>query len=66
MTTLDEIESAIQELSPEDLRELRRWFAEFDSDAWDRQIGADIKAGKLDAVAARAQAENAAGGTRKL
>jgi len=36
MSTIPEIEQAIERLSPEELRSLREWFAEYDSAAWDR------------------------------
>jgi hypothetical protein len=49
------IEEAVQSLAATDLAEFRRWFAEFDSAAWDRQIEADIVSGKLDALIAEAE-----------
>lgn len=57
MTKVERLEQQIKLLSPEDLGELRRWFLEWDSDEWDRQIEGDAKAGKLDALAAAALAE---------
>jgi hypothetical protein len=48
VNTLPEIERAISQLSVQDLAKFRRWFAEFDADAWDRQIEADVAAGRLD------------------
>ena len=41
------IEEAVQSLQPTDLAEFRRWFIEFDSAAWDRQVEADIASGRL-------------------
>ena len=49
------IEEAVQSLQPSDLAEFRRWFIEFDSAAWDRQIETDIGSGKLDALLAEAE-----------
>jgi hypothetical protein len=49
--TLNELENAIAGLSSSELAQFRIWFAEYDGDAWDQQIEADIKAGKLDAMA---------------
>lgn len=43
-----EIEQAVRQLSSEDLAKFRAWFADFDAAAWDRQLEADVKAGKLD------------------
>ena len=51
MSTVQEIEQALRELSPHELANFRAWFAEFDAAAWDRQFEQDVAAGKLDAVA---------------
>ena len=48
MSTVEEIEAAIQQLSPDDMAAFRAWYAEFDAAAWDRQIAADDAAGRLD------------------
>jgi len=48
MSTVEEIEVAIQRLAPADRAAFRAWFAEFDAAEWDRQIAADEAAGKLD------------------
>ncbi len=63
---MESIESQIQELSPEELATLREWFASFDAEAWDRQFEADVKAGKLDALAERALRDHLAGRSTKL
>ena len=54
MSTVTEIEQAIQSLPPDQLAKFRQWFAEFDAAQWDRQIEADGAAGKLDALAEEA------------
>ncbi len=51
MSTVAEIEAAVRKLSREDLRAFRRWFDDFDAEAWDRQFEEDVKAGRLDALA---------------
>jgi len=51
---------------PEELSELRNWFVEFDSDAWDEDIEADPAAGKLDALAAEALAEYETGKAKEI
>jgi hypothetical protein len=51
MSTIRDIEKAVRELTPEELTEFRRWFAEFDAAAWDAQLEADSRAGRLDALA---------------
>jgi hypothetical protein len=48
MSTIEEIENAIKNLSPNDLAEFRRWYVAFDSDTWDDEIRRDAESGKLD------------------
>ena len=66
MSTVQEIQAAIQELGPEEKRQLEDWFAEVQADAWDTQIEEDIKAGRLDHLIAQAEADIAAGRTKPL
>jgi hypothetical protein len=54
MSTVPEIERAIQQLPPDELARLRAWFAEFDAARWDEQFEADVAAGRLDALAEEA------------
>jgi hypothetical protein len=51
MSTISEIESAVQKLSRSDLAAFREWFLGFDAEAWDRQFEEDVNAGRLDALA---------------
>jgi hypothetical protein len=55
MSTVHEIEEAIQQLSPEDRAALRAWLAELDAAEWDRQLEADVAAGRLDWLADEAR-----------
>ena len=48
MTTIEEIEKAVAELTPEQLAKFRAWFDEFQARMFDEQIERDAKAGKLD------------------
>ena len=66
MGKVENIENQIQELSPEELVTLREWFAEYDAEIWDRQFEADVKAGKLGALAERALRDHLAGRYSKL
>jgi hypothetical protein len=66
MGKVEEIERAIEALSPEELAQLRAWFLEFDWAAWDRQLAADVEAGKLDRFAQAARRDHAAGKTTPL
>ncbi len=54
MGKIEALENEVRHLSPDELAEFRQWFLAFDAEAWDRQIEADAKAGKLDALAAQA------------
>lgn len=54
MSTIAEIEQAIERLRPDELAKLREWFAQFDAAQWDRQFERDAKSGRLDALAAEA------------
>ena len=51
MSTVEEIQDALRHLSTEDLAAFREWFAEFDAGLWDRQLEADVAAGRLDRLA---------------
>lgn len=54
MRNAKSIEKAVEALPPSELAEFRRWFAEFDAAAWDKQIEQDAASGKLDRLAAEA------------
>lgn len=66
MSKLEIIEGQIKELSREELAQLREWLAGFDAEVWDRQFEADVKAGKLDALAENALRDHLAGRSTKL
>ena len=66
MTTVKEIASAIAHLPPEELARFRAWFDEFDAQAWDKKIEADVQAGKLDELADQAIEDHQAGRCTEL
>ncbi len=66
MSKVENIESQIKDLSPEELTAFRKWFTKFDAEVWDQQFSADVKAGKLDSLAERALRDHAAGRSTKL
>ena len=66
MSRLSDLERQIQGLSADELASFRRWFAEFDAAAWDRQFEGDVEAGKLDALGERARQAHAAGKSSKV
>lgn len=61
MMTLEQIESAILQLPPDELEKLMKWFADLDYQRWDEQLEKDVADGKLEALAAEAIAEFEAG-----
>lgn len=75
--SVQELETVIAQLPPTDLAELAHWLQEFqagqetqaqeqEADAWDQQIAADAKAGRLDALLARAKEQVQAGQYRQI
>ena len=46
--SLEELESAVAKLTPQELTRFSKWFATFAADAWDRQIDDDVRAGRLE------------------
>ena len=66
MSTLEEIEEAIAQLSEAELAVLREWFEKLDAEHWDQQFDRDVHSGKLDTLAQRALADFRAGNSKEL
>lgn len=66
MSKIEAIEQQIEKLTPDELAAFRSWYAAFDAEAWDRQFEADVKAGKLDALADKALRAHTSGQSTKL
>jgi len=66
MTKMEQIERQIRGLTRAELAALRVWFQKYDADAWDRQIEADVHAGKLDKLAETALQQHKAGHSKQL
>jgi len=64
--SVEELEIGVSRLSPEELARFSDWFEEFIADEWDRQIEADILAGRLDAAGKRADDDFEAGRCTRL
>ena len=67
--SVEELKEIVTRLSPGERAGLAAWvetYPEPESDAWDRQIEADAKVGKLDGRAEETIAEHEAGRTRPL
>ncbi len=48
--SIEQIEQAIEKFSRDELAAFRKWFLEFDQEAWDKEIEQDIAAGRFEAV----------------
>ena len=61
MSTLQQIEEAVERLSTQERAAFRTWYVEFDADEWDRQLEEDVASGRLDWLAEEARADHRAG-----
>jgi len=59
--SLEDLESAVSRLSATEFARFREWFDDFAADQWDRQIEADIVAGRFDAAGRKADQDFEAG-----
>jgi hypothetical protein len=66
MLTLEQIESAILQLPPDEFEKLLEWFSDLDYQRWDEQLEKDIAEGKLEALAQEAIADFEAGHRRTI
>ncbi len=66
MSTVDEITSAIQRLSADEVARVQAWLVEYAERLWDEQIERDERDGRLDALIDGALEERRAGRTRPL
>jgi hypothetical protein len=66
MGKVKDLENQIQQLTPAELAAFRKRFMKFDADNWDREFEADVRAGKLDALANRALRDHHSGRSTKL
>ena len=66
MTTTEEIEKAVERLTPSELAQFRAWYEAFDAAQFDAAIERDAHAGRLDALADEALAAHRAGRSREL
>ena len=61
MSTVFEIENAVERFSRNDLTAFRDWFLGFNTAAWDKQFEEDVAVGRLDALADEASGTCAKG-----
>ncbi len=66
MLDVEDIKVALVQLPMPELLDFRSWFRQFEAGLWDKQIEADVSAGKLDWLAAEALADFDAGRCTEL
>ncbi len=66
MTKIEKLAQDIRKLNSEELSAFRKWFEEYEAEAWDRQIEQDARSGKLDKLAEEALAEHRQGRSKGL
>jgi hypothetical protein len=66
MSTIEEIEKAVENLAPQELERFRGWFDNFDSARFDEKFERDVQSGRLDELAKQALAAHRDGGSREL
>jgi hypothetical protein len=66
MTTVEDIEKAIEKLGAREFDRLRAWFDEYQAARFDEKIERDARAGKLDRLAEQAVADFRKGHAREL
>ncbi len=66
MVKVKDIESAIENLSKDDLSEFRTWYEEFDAKVWDIRFDEDASSGRLDTVAEQALSDYKHGKCKKI
>lgn len=64
MSTVEEIEQAIEQLPPREQTRLTAWLLKRDREKWDRQMNKDAAAGRLDFLFEEAEVERKAGKLR--
>ncbi len=64
--TVKELETAVTQLSNQDLAEFTAWLENYHAQMWDKQIEEDLEAGRLDRLIAEANEEYNAGHSQPL
>jgi hypothetical protein len=66
MSTIEQAESSVSQLSAAELRQFRAWFEAFDAELWDQQFTDDATSGRLDGLADQAIRDFKAGRCTEL
>ena len=61
MNKIESIEREVRQLTTNELAGFRKWFQEFDAEAWDAQIERDVKVGGLEKLSRRSLKDHKAG-----
>lgn len=64
--SVQELEAEVARLSQADMKAFAQWFDEFRADAWDREIEADVKAGRFDKIMSKVDENFEAGRCKPL
>ena len=62
----EQMQDAIEQLTPEDLAQLSKWLNNYVARSWDREIESDLDAGRLDSVLAEVDNDCRAGLAKPL
>ena len=66
MSTVEDVERAIESMTPEDQARIHQWLNDRFEDDWDQQIEQDIRKGKLDELASAAIEAHRQGRTKRF
>ena len=66
MNKIENIENDVRSLTAAELAAFRKWFLEFDADAWDRQLERDNASGKLADLAKESLSDHNSGKSTEL
>ena len=66
MNKIENIEKEVRSLTEAELATFRKWFIEFDADAWDRQLERDSASGKLAELAMKSLSDHKSGKSTDL
>jgi hypothetical protein len=66
MNKIENIENEVRSLTDVELATFRKWFVEFDADAWDRQLERDSASGKLAELAKKSLSDHKSGKSTEL
>jgi len=66
MNKIENIENEVRNLSAAELAAFRKWFLEFDAEAWDQKIERDSASGRLADLAKKSQMDHKSGKSTEL